>query len=197
MNDSEFFENEKNESTVDEGNITEIKHEKTKKAKMVFSTGQVILIVVIAVIVVGFATTGIICAKNDVNPVSYIAGEITKNKIVAKWQSQSAPGLSAYEFYDDGTYTSYISTYTFDGEYEIEGDRLTLKNTSSNQSVTYKYSIVGNTLSLVMLNQNGSEFEDSEASKFDKVDSFNQKSISEMLNELAEQTTKASTDTNK
>lgn len=186
MDNSEFFEKETAENALENKNDSEVK---AKKPKMVFSTKQVIAIVVLVVVILGFATTGIICAKNNVNPVSYIAGEITKNKIVGKWQSQTAPGLSAYEFYDDGTYTSYISTYTFDGEYEIEGDRLTLKNTSNNQSVTYKYSIVGNTLSIVLVNQNGSEFTDSESSKFDKVDSLNQKSISDMLDELAEQTT--------
>lgn len=186
MDNSEFFEKETTENTLENKNDSELK---TKKPKMVFSTKQVIAIVVLVVVILGLATTGIICAKNNVNPVSYVAGEITKNKIVGKWQSQTAPGLSAYEFYDDGTYTSYISTYTFDGEYEIKGDKLTLKNTSSNQSVTYKYSIIGDTLSIVLVNQNGSEFTDSESSKFDKVDSLNQKSISDMLDELAEQTT--------
>lgn len=186
MGNSELFENENSVENTNEAEISEIK---TKKPKMVFSAKQVILIVFIAVVVVCLAGTGIICAKNNINPVSYIAGEVTKNQIVGKWQSQTVPGLSAYEFYDDGTYTSYISTYTFDGEYVIEGDKLTLKNTSSNQSVTYKYSIVGDTLSLVLVNQNGSEFTDSESSKFDKVDTLNQKSITEMLDEISDLTT--------
>lgn len=189
MGNSDLFENENTENSVESKKETEVSEIKAKKPKMVFSTKQVILIVVIAVVVVCLAGTGIICAKNNVNPVSYVAGEVTKNQIIGKWQSQSAPGLSAYEFYDDGTYTSYISTYTFDGEYVIEGDKLTLKNTSSNQSVTYKYSIVGDTLSLVLVNQNGSEFTDSESSKFDKVDSLNQKSITEMLDEISDLTT--------
>uniref|UniRef100_UPI0040264A07 DUF5640 domain-containing protein n=1 Tax=Eubacterium sp. TaxID=142586 RepID=UPI0040264A07 len=186
MGNSELFDNENSVENTNEAEISEIK---AKKPKMVFSAKQVILIVVIAVVVVCLAGTGIICAKNNINPVSYIAGEVTKNQIVGKWQSQTVPGLSAYEFYDDGTYTSYISTYTFDGEYTIEGDKLTLKNTSSNQSVTYKYSIVGDTLSLVLVNQNGSEFTDSESSKFDKVDTLNQKSITEMLDEISDLTT--------
>lgn len=186
MGNSELFDNENSVENTNEAEISEIK---AKNPKMVFSAKQVMLIVVIAVVVVCLAGTGIICAKNNINPVSYIAGEVTKNQIVGKWQSQTVPGLSAYEFYDDGTYTSYISTYTFDGEYVIEGDKLTLKNTSSNQSVTYKYSIVGDTLSLVLVNQNGSEFTDSESSKFDKVDTLNQKSITEMLDEISDLTT--------
>lgn len=96
---------------------------KRKPRKVVFTTKQVILAVVISVIAVLAIGATIIFTAIDVNPISYIAGEITQNKLVNKWQSQSAPGLTAYEFYDDGTYTSYLSTYTFDGEYEVNGDK--------------------------------------------------------------------------
>lgn len=187
MGNSELFDNENSVENTNEAEISEIK---AKKPKMVFSAKQVILIVVIAVVVVCLAGTGIICAKNNINPVSYIAGEVTKNQIVGKWQSQTAPGLSAYEFYDDGTYTSYISTYTFDGEYTIEGDKLTIRNPSKNDSVIYQYNIIGNTLSLTRVNSDGSKWdEDVVPSKFDKVDTLNQKSITEMLDEFSDLTT--------
>ncbi|MFR6065649.1 MAG: DUF5640 domain-containing protein [Eubacterium sp.] len=187
MGNSELFENENSVENTNEAEISEIK---AKKPKMVFSAKQVILIVVIAVVVVCLAGTGIICAKNNINPVSYIAGEVTKNQIVGKWQSQTVPGLSAYEFYDDGTYTSYISTYTFDGEYTIEGDKLTIRNPSKNDSVIYQYNIIGNTLSLTRVNSDGSKWdEDVVPSKFDKVDTLNQKSITEMLDEFSDLTT--------
>lgn len=187
MGNSELFENENSVENTNEAEISEIK---AKKPKMVFSAKQVILIVVIAVVVVCLAGTGIICAKNNINPVSYIAGEVTKNQIVGKWQSQTVPGLSAYEFYDDGTYTSYISTYTFDGEYTIEGDKLTIRNPSKNDSVIYQYTIIGNTLSLTRVNSDGSKWdEDVVPSKFDKVDTLNQKSITEMLDEFSDLTT--------
>ncbi len=187
MGNSELFENENSVENTNEAEISEIK---TKKPKMVFSAKQVILIVFIAVVVVCLAGTGIICAKNNINPVSYIAGEVTKNQIVGKWQSQTVPGLSAYEFYDDGTYTSYISTYTFDGEYVIEGDKLTIRNPSKNDSVIYQYNIIGNTLSLTRVNSDGSKWdEDVVPSKFDKVDTLNQKSITEMLDEISDLTT--------
>lgn len=168
---------------------------KRKPRKVVFTTKQVILAVVISVIAVLAIGATIIFTAIDVNPISYIAGEITQNKLVNKWQSQSAPGLTAYEFYDDGTYTSYLSTYTFDGEYEVNGDKITLKNTSSNQTVTYKYSIVGDTLTLTLLNQNGSEMEGREPAKFDRVDTLNQKSLQALINNYRSSTTTQETTT--
>lgn len=168
---------------------------KRKPHKVVFTTKQVILAVVISVIAVLAIGATIIFTAIDVNPISYIAGEITQNKLVNKWQSQSAPGLTAYEFYDDGTYTSYLSTYTFDGEYEVNGDKITLKNTSSNQTVTYKYSIVGDTLTLTLLNQNGSEMEGREPAKFDRVDTLNQKSLQDLINNYRSSTTTQETTT--
>lgn len=166
---------------------------KRKPRKVVFTTKQVILAVVISVIAVLAIGATIIFTAIDVNPISYIAGEITQNKLVNKWQSQSAPGLTAYEFYDDGTYTSYLSTYTFDGEYEVNGDKITLKNTSSNQTVTYKYSIVGDTLTLTLLNTNGSEMEGREPAKFDRVDTLNQKSLQDLIDGYRSSTTEQNT----
>lgn len=153
------------------------------KAKKVFTAKQVILMVIIAVLVVIAAGTTIICAVTSTNPVTYIAGEANKGKLVNKWQSQTAPGLSAYEFFEDGTYTSYLSTYTFDGEYEVQGDNLILKNPNSNQNVVYKYSIIGDTLSLTLTDSNGDEMTGSEPNKFDRVDSFNQKSLQDIIDQ--------------
>lgn len=153
------------------------------KAKKVFTTKQVILMVIIAVLVVIAAGTTIICVVTSTNPVTYIAGEANKGKLVNKWQSQTAPGLSAYEFFEDGTYTSYLSTYTFDGEYEVQGDNLILKNPNSNQNVVYKYSIIGDTLSLTLTDSNGDEMTGSEPNKFDRVDSFNQKSLQDIIDQ--------------
>lgn len=166
---------------------------KRKPRKVVFTTKQVILAVVISVVAVLAIGATIIFATIDVNPISYIAGEVNQNKLVNKWQSQSAPGLTAYEFYDDGTYTSYLSTYTFDGEYEVNGDKITLKNTSSNQTVTYKYSIVGDTLTLTLLNTNGSEMEGREPAKFDRVDTLNQKSLQDLIDGYRSSTTEQNT----
>ncbi len=151
------------------------------KAKKVFTRAQVILITVIAALAVILVGTIVICSVANINPVSYIAGEATKEKLVNKWQSQDAPGISAYEFYEDGTYSSYFLSYSFDGSYEVEGNKLTLKNPNSNQNVVYNYSITGNTLTLTLADVNGKALKGSEPSKFDRVDTLNQKSLQEAI----------------
>lgn len=184
----------KNKTNVNETATDEVVEEiKAKKPKHIFTTKQLIISIVIAVFAAAIVTGTVVCAINHVNPVSYVAGEANKGKLVGKWQSQNAPGLSAYEFFEDGTYSSYISTYSFDGEYDVKGDKLVLKNTKTNQEATYKYAINGNTLSLTLVNTNGSDLDDKEPNKYDKVDSLNQKSISQMLDAYNEKASESST----
>lgn len=184
----------KNKTNVNETATGEAVEEiKAKKPKHIFTTKQLIISIVIAVFAAAIVTGTVVCAINHVNPVSYVAGEANKGKLVGKWQSQNAPGLSAYEFFEDGTYSSYISTYSFDGEYDVKGDKLVLKNTKTNQEATYKYAINGSTLSLTLVNTNGSDLDDKEPNKYDKVDSLNQKSISQMLDAYKEKVSESST----
>lgn len=184
----------KNKTNVNETATDEVVEEiKAKKPKHIFTTKQLIISIVIAVFAAAIVTGTVVCAINHVNPVSYVAGEANKGKLVGKWQSQNAPGLSAYEFFEDGTYSSYISTYSFDGEYDVKGDKLVFKNTKTNQEATYKYAINGNTLSLTLVNTNGSDLDDKEPNKYDKVDSLNQKSISQMLDAYKEKASESST----
>lgn len=184
----------KNKTSVNETATDEAVEEiKAKKPKHIFTTKQLIISIVIAVFAAAIVTGTVVCAINHVNPVSYVAGEANKGKLVGKWQSQNAPGLSAYEFFEDGTYSSYISTYSFDGEYDVKGDKLVLKNTKTNQEATYKYAINGSTLSLTLVNTNGSDLDDKEPNKYDKVDSLNQKSISQMLDAYKEKASESST----
>lgn len=166
--------------------------QKQKKAKLSFSTSQVILIVVLAVVATFVIALTTISFVSDVNPISYISGEIHQAKLVNKWQSQDAPGLSAYEFFDDGTYKSYISTFSFNGSYTVKGDKLTLANPNSGQNVVYKYGIYGNTLTLTLIEENGTSFNDRDPIKFDRVDAFNQKSFQDMLDDLQNEATTAS-----
>lgn len=184
----------KNKTNINETATDEVVEEiKAKKPKHIFTTKQLIISIVIAVFAAAIVTGTVVCAINHVNPVSYVAGEANKGKLVGKWQSQNAPGLSAYEFFEDGTYSSYISTYSFDGEYDVKGDKLVLKNTKTNQEATYKYAINGSTLSLTLVNTNGSDLDDKEPNKYDKVDSLNQKSISQMLDAYKEKASESST----
>ncbi|MCC8015870.1 MAG: DUF5640 domain-containing protein [Clostridiales bacterium] len=186
------------EPVEENGNNSEKKKKfslKKIKLKKDFTTKQVIIIVVAAVIAVCAIASAVIFAVNDINPVSYIAGEINQGKLVGKWQSREAPGLSAYEFYDDGTYSSYISTFSFDGDYSVQGDRLSLINTVTGQTVVYKYSIVGGTLSLTLIEQNGTQFKDKDATKFDSVTSLNQKSLQDLIDSAKSTTEAADTTT--
>lgn len=198
LNDSGTEEISSAEIKEDEGSYTddakkEKRAKRTRGSKRVFSTKQVVLLVVAVVIAVLAIGTIVVCTVADVNPISYVVGEASKDKLVNKWQSQTAPGLTAYEFFEDGTYTSYLSTYSFDGEYEVKGDDLILKNPSSNQSVIYKYKIVGDTLTLTMTDSNGTVLEDREPNKFDRVDSLNQKSIQDMIDEYRSSVSEDST----
>lgn len=186
MENKDNFTFEDNNTEIVNNEAAPAEEVKAKKAKHTFTTGQIILSVVLTFIAALAVITTVVCSVNHINPVSYIAGETSKDKLVNKWQSQSAPGLSAYEFYDDGTYSSYISTFSFDGQYEVKGDRITITNGTTAQSVTYKYSIVGDVLSLTLIDENGTEFGDKGPVKYDRVDSLNQKSVNDLLESAKE-----------
>lgn len=183
-NNNEITNTENDEIT---NNVSEVKSKKRKS----FSLKQVIIAVVIAVIAVVVICLSVTFAVNDVNPFTYISSIVTNDEahLIGKWQSQSAPGISAYVFYEDGTYDSYISSFNFQGEYETKGDKLILKNTRSEQEVVYKYSVIGKTLSMTLIEDNGTKIEDDETLKFDSVDTLNQKSIADIIGDLKSDST--------
>lgn len=185
---------DKKEEVVPEETNKDKKPKKEKKAKtpkLHYSSKQVTIIaiacVVLALLIVGIT----VCAVNDVNPVSYIASVVTNDKknLVAKWQSQSTPGLSAYVFNEDGTYDSYISSFKFTGEYETKGDRLILINPESKEQVEYKYSVRNDVLSMTLAKENNKKVDSSKEMKFDRVDTLNQKTIEDLIGSLTEETT--------
>lgn len=183
----------KNQNLSEE--VAETKQEKEKKT---FTKKQLIISIVIAVILAIAICITAVCITNDVNPITYSLSIITKDKdkLIGKWQSQDAPGLSAYVFYEDGEYDTYISSFNFSGTYETKGDKLILVNNRSKQEITYKYSVTGNTLTLRLVDDNGEKVKDDETLKFDKVDTLNQKSLADMLGDLkkdAETTTETTT----
>ncbi len=181
LNFEESEADEKETDTKDEGK----KPEKVK-AKLTFSIKQVILIIIIAVVAACAVTLTVVSKVNNVNPFSYISGEIHKDQLVNKWQSQNASGLSAYEFFDDGTYKSYIFNFPLSGNYSVRGDILTLTNPNTAQNVVYKYSIHGDKLSLTLIEENGTPMSGIDTDVFDKVDMFNQKTFSDLLDEIQE-----------
>lgn len=149
------------------------------------SKKQIIIIAVVAVFVIVFAAAGIYCAVNDETPAEMFSDMVHTDEtlIQAKWQSEEA--VSAYEFYEDGTYDNYISTFSFTGEYRIDGNKIILTNPNSNGSVTYKFSINGDTLKMNLVDENGTEPEDKETTIFKKVDHFNMKSFTDILEDAA------------
>lgn len=151
------------------------------------SKKQVIIIAVIAVFIIVFASAGIYCAVNDESPAEMFSDIVNSDEtlIQAKWQSEEA--VSAYEFYDDGTYDNYISTFSFTGEYRIDGNKIILTNPNSNGSVTYKFSINGDKLKMSLIDENGTEPEEKETTVFKKVDHFNMKSFTDILEDVANQ----------
>lgn len=114
-----------------------------------------------------------------------------EEQIVGKWQSQENPGITAYVFYDDGTYDSYISTVNFSGDYEVDGNKLYLKNPNTSKEIVYKYKVTEKVLTLTVLEEDGEEPEEDEVSKYDRVDEINQKSLMDILGEFKEETTAA------
>ncbi len=164
----------------------EISETEQVKVKKTFTKKQLIVSIVIAVILAVAICITAVCIANDVNPITYSLSVITKDKdkLIGKWQSQDAPGLSAYVFYEDGEYDTYISSFNFSGTYETKGDKLILTNNRSKQEITYQYSVSGSTLTLRLVDDNGEKIKDDETLKFDKVDTLNQKSLADMLGDL-------------
>lgn len=157
-------------------------------AKKNLSTVQKIIIAVAAVILVLIIAGGIYCVSTDQNPADAVKSVFTANdeQIVGKWQSQKSPGISALIFYDDNTYDSYISTANFSGNYEIDGNKLTLKNPSTAKDIVYKFKVTEKELTLTVIEEDGKESETKDVSVYDRVDELNQKSLADIIGELKE-----------
>lgn len=146
-----------------------------------------IIIAVVSVVLVLVIAGGVYCIATDQNPAQATKSIFTAsdNQIVGKWQSQKNPGLSAYIFYEDGTYDSYISTANFSGNYEVDGNKLILKNPSTAKEITYKFSVNEKELSLTVIDD-AVATDEKEVSKYDRVDELNQKSFADIIGELKE-----------
>lgn len=185
------LEPENKEEVVEKEPEKANKEKKAKKAKVNYTSKQVTIIAV-ACVVVALLIVGItVCAVQDTNPISYIASVVTNDKknLVAKWQSQDAPGLSAYVFNEDGTYDSYISSFKFTGEYETKGDKIILRNPESKQEVEYKYSVKGDVLTLILYKENNVKKDKGKEIKFDRVDTLNQKTLTDLIESATKEDT--------
>jgi len=152
-----------------------------------FKKSQIIAIIFAAVLILALAATGIYGIVTKESPIEVISDVFTSDeeKLVAKWQGEKA--VSGYEFKEDGTYDSYISTFSYSGVYHVDGNKLTLTNPAAEGKVVYKFSIHGDTLTLSLLEENGEAPEETEENEYTKVDHFNMRSFTDILQDYADE----------
>ena len=117
-------EKKNNEAEEKENEVKETK--KDKKPKTAIDKKKLITIIVAVVLVVIILPSGIYCIVHKENPVQMLTDTFSssESQLVGKWQGAS--GVSAYEFNEDGTYKSYISSFDFSGTYTVDGKKYKL-----------------------------------------------------------------------
>lgn len=147
-------------------------------AKVKLSKAKTAIIIIAAIIFALLVAGGIYCVATDQSPATAIeAATAHQDKFVGKWQSQKSPGLSAYVFYDDGTYDSYLSTVNFSGEYTVKGNKITLTNPNTNAQVVYKYKVKGKVLTLTLMEDD----KEAESNAYDSVDELQMKTLADLI----------------
>lgn len=188
-------EKKENKAAEKETEVKETK--KDKKSKTAIDKKKLITIIVAVVLVVIILPSGIYCIVHKENPVQMLTDTFSssESQLVGKWQGAS--GVSAYEFNEDGTYKSYISSFDFSGTYTVDGKKLTLYNTATNGSVEYKINVTAKKLTLTLTKENGVATKGDEKDKieFDRVDSIKTKSISDIIDQYTTTSKAASTTT--
>ena len=188
-------EKKNNEAEEKENEVKETK--KDKQPKTAIDKKKLITIIVAVVLVVIILPSGIYCIVHKENPVQMLTDTFSssESQLVGKWQGAS--GVSAYEFNEDGTYKSYISSFDFSGTYTVDGKKLTLYNTATNGSVEYKINVTAKKLTLTLTKENGVATKGDEKDKieFDRVDSIKTKSISDIIDQYTTTSKAASTTT--
>lgn len=188
-------EKKENKAAEKETEVKETK--KDKKSKTAIDKKKLIAIIVAVVLVVIILPSGIYCIVHKENPVQMLTDTFSssESQLVGKWQGAS--GVSAYEFNEDGTYKSYISSFDFSGTYTVDGKKLTLYNTATNGSVEYKINVTAKKLTLTLTKENGVATKGDEKDKieFDRVDSIKTKSISDIIDQYTTTSKAASTTT--
>lgn len=149
------------------------------------SKGQISIVIVLAVLIIGLLTGGIYCGVKGETPAQLFNDIVKSNDelIIGKWQGEQA--INGYEFNDDGTYDNYLSTFSFSGQYTLDGNKLTLRNITAGSYVTYKFSINGDKLTMELIDENGTKIDDSDKLIFNKVNHFNMKTFTDILEDAA------------
>lgn len=149
------------------------------KAKII----AVIVAVILAIIII---PSGIYCAVEKMTPIEMVSDIFTSNEkqIIGKWQNES--GSSAYQFYDNGTYDCYFSTFSYSGEFGVKGDELTLTNPNKSDIVVYKIKVNEKKMTMKVYMQNGIEAnkDEEETAEYNRVERIKTKTINELLDSL-------------
>lgn len=149
--------------------------------------GKIIFVIIFSILAMTLIPSGIYCAVERINPIQMVSSTFSTNNselLVGKWQNQSRS--SAYEFFDDGTYESYFSTFSFKGDYSLKGDELTLSNPSSDSTVVYKISVDKKTLTMTIVQENGMLSDNNQTTEYGKVDRIETKSLTDLLGTIVE-----------
>ncbi len=154
---------------------------------------QIAIIVFVVVLIAALISGGIYCSVNDESPQELIHDIVTpdKDQLIGKWQGVKA--IAGYEFKEDGSYDSYILGFSTTKLYEINGDKLTLKSNTDNRRVIYEYKIRGDKLYLTLVESEGKEHKDEEAQVYQRVKSFNFKTATEAIQDLADELKESTT----
>lgn len=155
----------------------------SKKEKK--GTAKIAIIVIICLLVLTIVPTGIYSIVTKQSPVNVVSSVFSSNSelLIGKWQNDSRS--SAYEFFEDGTYESYFSTFSFTGDYAIDGDKITLSNPSSDSTVTYKFSVDKKSLTMTIVKENGLETESDSEAQYNRVERIETKSLTDLLGDIA------------
>ena len=161
---------------------------KEKSSKLTAVQKKLIIGIVCALLGLLLIGGGIYCGVTYQNPKEAVVGLFTPRDqaVCANWDSQDKPGVLAFVFYSDGTCDRYISTWNFDCEYTIKGNKLTIEDADTKKTLVYRFSIVGKVLTLTLLEEDGKEAEEQQVTKFDQVDELHMKSLNDMINDAKE-----------
>ena len=110
---------------------------KEKSSKLTAVQKKLIIGIVCALLGLLLIGGGIYCGVTDQNPKEAVVGLFTPRDqaICASWDSQDKPGVLAFVFYSDGTCDRYISTWNFDCEYTVKGNKLTIEDADTKKTL--------------------------------------------------------------
>ncbi len=171
------------------------------KKKKKSGVSKLVFVIIFSILVMTLVPTGIYCAVERINPVTMASSVFQSDNpklLIGKWQNEER--TSAYEFFEDGTYKAYFTKdYSFEGEYSVKGNKLTLLNTSINQTVVYTFSVNRKSLEMLVYQENGldSNASTEQTAKYGKVERIELRSpldaLGIIVDSIKEETTDEST----